>query len=408
MTWRLAREPQTLFGLGGLPSWLVAREVHTVSLWTDPRATASARVETLLRRRGLDVDRVPRGPGEPSLAWLDAALARSAPDAVVAVGGGSVIDRAKLHAACLAEPSTRRRLGQVERCGWTPLPPSGPRAVPLLAVPTTLGTGSEVSRFACYAAPDGKRLVQGDALQPDLAVVDAAATSGLDADQVTAGVVEVLARVIGPYIGTTGDVPVQDRVCEAVVRRLVELGDAASTHGRTDDALRLEVARLSARSHDQWLTEGREPFASRTWFLATELAGAAGCGKAEAVAALLPAMWEACSTSPVWGDARRVDRLWSAVRDGVPGLPSEPGAGVRALLDRWGFRRALPATEPAEEVSRRTHRRWGAGLPMLAGVQPEETTALLRGCLDPDGPPEDVPAATAAGGTPVLTPVGQV
>ena len=46
--------------------------------------------------------------------------------------------------------------------------------------------------------------------------------------------------------------------------------------------------------------------------------------------------------------------------------------------------------------------------PAQAGMGTTLTTALLRGCLDPDGPPEDVPAATAAGGTPVLTPVGQV
>lgn len=69
-----------------------------------------------------------------------------APDAIIAIGGGSVIDLAKLVAAVLVHPGSPR-----DWYGENLIP--GP-TVPVVAVPTTAGTGSEVTTVAVLSDPD--------------------------------------------------------------------------------------------------------------------------------------------------------------------------------------------------------------------------------------------------------------
>ncbi|MER7986064.1 phosphonoacetaldehyde reductase [Streptomyces noursei] len=89
------------------------------------------------------------------------------PDAVVAVGGGSALDTAKLvRSLPTGADAALRCLDGATRDLRTP-------RVPLLAVPTTAGTGSEVTRFATVFAPDGrKRSLDGPEVRPDAAIVD--------------------------------------------------------------------------------------------------------------------------------------------------------------------------------------------------------------------------------------------
>lgn len=400
MTWRVVRQPEQLFGLGGLPTWLIDHGVRTVSCWMDPHTPASERVSDLLRRRNIELDFVPLPPdGTPAMDRLDLVLSRPRPDAVLAVGGGAVMDWAALHAACLTSPHTRNRLAASERCGWIPLPPSNMPRVPVIAVPTTIGTGSEVSRFACFDTLEGKRLVQGDAVQPTLAVSDPITTRGLSARQVLDAVIEILARVVGPAIGTTTSNPVQDRATEAITARLIVIGNLiAAEDAAPGDAIRDELSRLSVLAHAPWLNDGRDPFSNRAWFLITELSGATRCGKAPAAAAVLPALCELAEQNAVWADPRRIALWWSATRSAMPDLPTDPAIGLRALFARWGSGGPITTNEPAEVLSRRTHRRWGGGLPMLAGLTRTDLTAFFRCCLDPARQPDIVPTASAAGG----------
>lgn len=383
------QQPEVLTGLGGLPDWLAAHQGSRVEVIVDGAVldgVGESVLRILRRRRETTVHvTVPPDPGNGralGLAWLDAALAGPAPDAIVAVGGGRIMDAAKLLAACLSEPSVRPRLESGERCGWTPLPRSSAARIPLVAVPTTLGTGSEMSRFACFDEPAGRRLVQSDLLRPDLAVLEPTATSQLGPARVLESILEIFARTAGPYVGTTAWKATQDRVSETICARLVEIGTQVEISGEVSDEVRQDLAHLSGLTHSQWLNHGRDAFSDASWFLAADLATAAGSSKASALATLLPHAWRTDTPEEPLVAADRVVGLWSAVTAANGGLPRSPADGLRALLDRWELPRRLVADIGSAELTRRTVRRWSGGLPMLARVSGGTIAGLYDACLE--------------------------
>lgn len=393
MTSSIEHQADLLHGVAGLPGWLVERGSSAVRVLLDPgvSTTVGAEVERLLRRRATLTVEVTLVPDEVTHDWLattSASLASLDGTAVVAVGGGRVLDAGKLVVAAAAAPAVLARAASGERCGWVPLPPTQTRRPLLVAVPTTIGTGSEVSRFACLDTAAGKRLVQGDQLRADLAVVDEATTRTLPAQQVLLAVVEVLARVVGPYTGSLEPVPTQDRVAEALLGRLVEVGELITAWaGEHPDAevpvdLRVDLAELSRVSHSPWLSRGRPPFAASVWFLATELATAADSTKAEAICAVLPSLWAMLAEAPRLGNADCADVLAAVIAGRVPETGCGTAAGtVRALFERWDLPRRLSTSVTVANLAGTTTRRWGAGLPMLAGVTRSHVEAVFAGAV---------------------------
>jgi alcohol dehydrogenase len=195
----LGRIPRITFGSGsftGLPE-IVARNGRHALLITGVRSLAAGgRREWLLEAlaaAGVDVAGVDVASGEPSPALVDG-IAKShrgaGIDVVVGIGGGSVLDTAKAVAGLLRvdAPVTDFLEGLPGARPWP-----GP-AVPLVAVPTTAGTGSEATRNAVISerGPAGykrsfrdERLVAADAVvDPDLlagATPVLIATQGMDA-----------------------------------------------------------------------------------------------------------------------------------------------------------------------------------------------------------------------------------
>ncbi|MBI5684376.1 MAG: iron-containing alcohol dehydrogenase [Verrucomicrobia bacterium] len=115
---------------------------------------------------------------DPTVASVDALAARlraEKHDVVVAVGGGSAMDCAKA-AACLAAGN----LSSI-RAVHSEGVPLGSARLPLIAVPTTAGTGSEVTPFAVLSDTEKqvKGPIAGDALYPVHAVVDPELTHSL-------------------------------------------------------------------------------------------------------------------------------------------------------------------------------------------------------------------------------------
>lgn len=109
-------------------------------------------------------------PQNPTQEFIQSEIGRfkaEAFDLVLAVGGGSVLDVAKLMAAVI--PQKNQSLSDYINQSATFRDPS----VPLIAVPTTAGTGSEVTPFASLETHEKKKISISDtALFPSVAVVD--------------------------------------------------------------------------------------------------------------------------------------------------------------------------------------------------------------------------------------------
>ncbi|HMY19095.1 MAG TPA: iron-containing alcohol dehydrogenase, partial [Polyangium sp.] len=113
--------------------------------------------------------------GEPDLAITDACtrMARENQcDVVLAIGGGSVIDVAKAAAALATNGGEAFDYIEAVGRGRTIEKPS----LPLIAVPTTAGSGSEVTKNAVLRVPElrVKRSIRSDSMVPPLAVIDPA------------------------------------------------------------------------------------------------------------------------------------------------------------------------------------------------------------------------------------------
>lgn len=117
--------------------------------------------------------------GEPKEAQVEAALGlgrRESVHAVVALGGGSALDAAKMVALLMRE---ERASVSAYRLAGMPLPAGG---VPVVCVPTTAGTGSEMTAISVLSAGDGtKYWYWGEPLYARFAILDPEVTVGLPA-----------------------------------------------------------------------------------------------------------------------------------------------------------------------------------------------------------------------------------
>lgn len=142
-------------------------------LVTYPDAPFAALADRLAQRLGPAAGTISDVAPNPDIADLARQAAQTAayatrPEVVIALGGGSVIDSAKVLAASAQDFSAVEAMlsGAGAPEGWQPLP--------MIAVPTTAGTGSEVTCWATvWDREEGtKRSLDHPALYPEVAVID--------------------------------------------------------------------------------------------------------------------------------------------------------------------------------------------------------------------------------------------
>ncbi|MEL6660139.1 MAG: iron-containing alcohol dehydrogenase [Bacteroidota bacterium] len=139
------------------------------------------KVQVAMQEAGLEVILFDQVEPEPKVATVRNALERLSNQhvsSVVGLGGGSPMDIAKILALLLETPQPVEALYGVDNC-------KGDR-LPLVLIPTTAGTGSEVTHVAVVTGDNGEKSPIVDAkLIGDVVLLDAALTVGLP-DQVTA------------------------------------------------------------------------------------------------------------------------------------------------------------------------------------------------------------------------------
>ena len=183
---------------------VAARGARRVALVTDVRMRELewfADVDGALRDAGLDVVVFDGVAVEPTDASIESAVAfarDTKPDAYVSLGGGSVIDTAKL--ANLFATHQQPLLDFVNAPIGQGLPIPGPLA-PHLACPTTSGTGSEVTGIAIFdlLAAHAKTGVAGPLLRPTEAIVDPRVTATLPANVVAASGLDVMCHAMESF-----------------------------------------------------------------------------------------------------------------------------------------------------------------------------------------------------------------
>ncbi len=139
--------------------------------------------------------------GEPSVdvAWEGVQAARRAGcDFVIGFGGGSVLDTGKAIAAMLTNPG--EIMDYLEVVGQNL--PLAQKAAPTLAIPTTAGTGTEVTRNAVLAVPQKRVKVslRSAFILPEVALVDPELTLSAPPDLTAKTGMDAFTQVIEPYI----------------------------------------------------------------------------------------------------------------------------------------------------------------------------------------------------------------
>lgn len=158
------------------------------------------RVSIFLVENGLAVTPFTDIDGDPDIAAVDegAALARAERcDLVVGIGGGGALDLAKAIGLMAANEGTLR-----DHAGFDRAPKPG---LPVIAIPTTAGAGSEVTAWAVLPDKAAKASVAvgGPFVSPRAALCDPELTLSLSPAATAASGMEALANALEAYVGRT-------------------------------------------------------------------------------------------------------------------------------------------------------------------------------------------------------------
>ena len=173
--------------------------------------------------------------GEPTtnLVQSGAELARSeSAELVIAIGGGSVIDAGK--AIAVLATNSGALLDYLEVIGRGRALENAP--LPFIAIPTTAGTGAEVTRNAVLASPEHRVKVslRSPLMLPQLAVVDPELALGLPAALTASTGMDALTQLIEPFVSCRAN-PMTDGLCrEGIVRAARSIRRACEHPGDLD------------------------------------------------------------------------------------------------------------------------------------------------------------------------------
>ena len=234
-----------------------------------------------LSAAGVDVEIFDGVAPEPTLTMAEdaaAVLRDRGAEAVVGVGGGSVLDTAKFASVLAAyETPTREMLGM----GNVPGP-----GKPTALLPTTAGTGSEVTHIGVFTDPeDGgtKRVVYSEHLFVDLAIIDPELTRSLPKRVAAATGLDALTHAVESYV-TVLRTPYSDMLAERAIELIADNLRGAVHQGEHNDRARYNMSLAATMAGQAFVNSGLGAVHALTYPLSIRH----GVGHGEANAMLLP------------------------------------------------------------------------------------------------------------------------
>ena len=177
---------------------------------TDKGVVAAGLIERILAVNDLPhfhvFDGTPSNPTEAAAREGVASFHEAGCDGIIAVGGGSSIDLAKAVAVSARHPGPLRQFALIEG-GLARITAA---TVPVVAIPTTAGTGSEVGRGAIIILDDGRKVgIISPHVIPKVALCDPALTVGLPPGLTAATGMDAVAHCIETFLAPSFNPPAE-------------------------------------------------------------------------------------------------------------------------------------------------------------------------------------------------------
>lgn len=156
---------------------------------------------------------------EPTISMIKQGLEQARQtgcDVIIGIGGGSALDAGKAIAALLSNPGDV--MDYLETIGRGQ--PLTQPAAPYIAIPTTAGTGSEVTMNAVLSSPEQRVKVslRSPLMQPSIAIVDPALMLTIPPDVTASAGMDALTQLIEPFTTPHAN-PITDALCREGLQR---------------------------------------------------------------------------------------------------------------------------------------------------------------------------------------------
>ncbi|MFB9887142.1 iron-containing alcohol dehydrogenase [Balneatrix alpica] len=203
--------------LAHLASWMPSG-VSRLAVLCGSRVAQCQDLLAPLQQQGFELAFYPvtKEPDVQMAQQLLAEVANFAPQAVIGLGGGSVIDLGKVVAIMLRQQGPLLDYLEVVGAGRQIEQPG----LPYIAIPSTAGTGAEVTRNAVLDVPEQgvKVSLRSPWMLPSLALIDPQLTLSLPASVTASTGMDALTQVIEPYVSAKAN-PLTDALALAAIEQ---------------------------------------------------------------------------------------------------------------------------------------------------------------------------------------------
>lgn len=234
------------FGYGALEllaDELALAKIDRALIVSDKPISALGMVERVRALVGNKVagiyDETPGNPNEVAVRAATELFVSSGADGLIAIGGGSALDLAKAVAVMAAHDGPLKTFAAIE--GGTEK--ISAKTFPVIAIPTTSGTGSEVGRGAIIILEDGRKVgLLSNYLVPKAAICDPELTLSLPAMLTAATGMDAISHCIETYLAPSFNPPADGIALEGLRRAWGHLAAATSEPGNREARLNMSIA----------------------------------------------------------------------------------------------------------------------------------------------------------------------